>query len=191
MTWKTSRRFWQTKVLKLQNVSSTRAVPISKDLRTCREWGGFASSPIQRQFPSVPGPFPDSSITSSPTVRSLEVAASRSFTFYTAQGISNCCLKNINGLRPGVAMSAPCVSRRDLIATAVALVCPRLLLAADTQPATAPADPIIDIHQHTNYSGRTDDQLLRHQRAMGVTQTILLPAGSPVNRPSTHDGKTN
>jgi len=36
---------------------------------------------------------------------------------------------------------------------------------------------IVDIHQHTNYSGRTDDELIAHQRKMGVTQTVLLPAG--------------
>ena len=71
------------------------------------------------------------------------------------------------------------------------LLASKWLGAAEDKPATQPAEPIIDIHQHTNYSGRTDEQLLRHQRAMGVTQTILLPAGSPVNRPSTHDGKTN
>ena len=41
------------------------------------------------------------------------------------------------------------------------------------------------------YSGRPDDVLLAHQRAMGITTTILLPAGRPVNRPSTHDGKSN
>src|SRR5579864_9112972 len=58
-------------------------------------------------------------------------------------------------------------------------------------PATQPAEPIIDIHQHTNYSGRTDEQLLRHQKAMGVTQTLLMPAGAPVKRPSTHNGKSN
>lgn len=40
------------------------------------------------------------------------------------------------------------------------------------------AEPVLDIHQHTNYSGRTDDELIAHQRAMGVTKTILLPAGS-------------
>jgi len=40
------------------------------------------------------------------------------------------------------------------------------------------AEPIIDIHQHTNYTGRGDDELIRHQREMGVTKTILLPAGS-------------
>src|SRR6185295_13643980 len=43
-------------------------------------------------------------------------------------------------------------------------------------PAPAP-EPIIDIHQHTHYSGRTDEQLIRHQRVMGVTTTVLLPAG--------------
>jgi predicted TIM-barrel fold metal-dependent hydrolase len=52
-------------------------------------------------------------------------------------------------------------------------------------------DAIIDIHQHTHYSGRTNQQLLAHQRAMGIAITILLPAGRPVNRPSTHDGKSN
>src|SRR5688500_14501239 len=40
------------------------------------------------------------------------------------------------------------------------------------------AEPIIDIHQHTNYSGRSDADLLRHQRTMGITKTVLLPAGS-------------
>lgn len=40
------------------------------------------------------------------------------------------------------------------------------------------ADPVIDIHQHTNYAGRTDEELIAHQRQMGVTKTILLPSGS-------------
>ena len=52
-------------------------------------------------------------------------------------------------------------------------------------------DPIIDIHQHVAYNARPDDVLLAHQRAMGITTTILLPAGTPVSRPSTHDGKSN
>jgi predicted TIM-barrel fold metal-dependent hydrolase len=39
------------------------------------------------------------------------------------------------------------------------------------------AEPIIDIHQHTNYVGRTDQALVAHQRAMGITTTVLLPAG--------------
>jgi len=52
-------------------------------------------------------------------------------------------------------------------------------------------EEIIDIHQHLNYAGRTDAQFLQHQRHMGVTRTILLPAGTPVERPSTHMGKSN
>ena len=36
---------------------------------------------------------------------------------------------------------------------------------------------IIDLHQHTNYSGRNDERLLRHQRALGIRRTVLLPAG--------------
>jgi predicted TIM-barrel fold metal-dependent hydrolase len=52
-------------------------------------------------------------------------------------------------------------------------------------------DSIVDIHQHLGYSGRPDDVLLAHQRAMGVTTTILLPAGRPVTTASTHAGVAN
>src|SRR5258706_10455180 len=38
-------------------------------------------------------------------------------------------------------------------------------------------EPVIDVHQHTNYSGRTADQLLAHQRAMGISKSVILPAG--------------
>jgi predicted TIM-barrel fold metal-dependent hydrolase len=83
-------------------------------------------------------------------------------------------------------------SRRNFLAASLAGAAsllaarPTLLSAAEGAP-----EPIIDIHQHTNYAGRTDEQLIAHQRKMGVTQTILLPAGSRVNRPSTNDGKYN
>jgi predicted TIM-barrel fold metal-dependent hydrolase len=50
---------------------------------------------------------------------------------------------------------------------------------------------IIDIHQHLGYSGRPDDVLLAHQRALGATTTILLPAGRAATRPSTHGGVAN
>ncbi|WP_345026505.1 amidohydrolase family protein [Ravibacter arvi] len=50
---------------------------------------------------------------------------------------------------------------------------------------------IIDIHQHTNYAGRSHEELLTHQRAMGVKHTILLPAGTPSFGASTHFGKSN
>ena len=52
-------------------------------------------------------------------------------------------------------------------------------------------EPIIDIHQHTDYSGRTDEQLITHQRAMGITTTILLPAGRPLSYGSTYYGVSN
>src|SRR5690242_12908977 len=39
-------------------------------------------------------------------------------------------------------------------------------------------EPIIDIHQHTNYSGRSNAELIAHQGAMGIAKTVLLPAGS-------------
>lgn len=53
------------------------------------------------------------------------------------------------------------------------------------------AEPIIDIHQHTDYSGRANDLLIPHQRAMGVTKTILLPAGRPLSYGSTYYGFSN
>ena len=52
-------------------------------------------------------------------------------------------------------------------------------------------EKIIDIHQHVHYVGRTNEQLIAHQRAMGVTKTILLPAGSPANTASTLYGEGN
>lgn len=69
------------------------------------------------------------------------------------------------------------LSRRDFLAG-----CAGLLLSTGISNAGAtsdePSELIIDIHQHTNYSGRTDAQLVAHQQTMGVTTTILLPAGS-------------
>jgi len=77
------------------------------------------------------------------------------------------------------------------------------LLGAAARPSTrfarsglaaaesASGEPIIDIHQHLGYSGRSDEVLLAHQRAMGVTTTILLPAGRAATRPSTHQGVAN
>jgi predicted TIM-barrel fold metal-dependent hydrolase len=83
------------------------------------------------------------------------------------------------------------VERRDfLTGSSLAL----LGLAAQGRLAAqsaAAADPIIDIHQHLGYSGRPDAVLLAHQRAIGATTTILLPAGRPVSAPSTHDGVAN
>lgn len=99
-------------------------------------------------------------------------------------------------------MSSPhSVSRREfLLSSAAALATARLAFAAEPAPA---AEPIIDIHQHTNYGGkrdiawkqispaRTHEELRAHQRAMGITKTILLPAGREVLRSSTHEGRSN
>lgn len=58
------------------------------------------------------------------------------------------------------------ITRRTLVGAAAAAV-----LRAQ------PAVPLVDIHQHTPYSTRTAEELVRHQHIMGVTKTVLLPAG--------------
>jgi predicted TIM-barrel fold metal-dependent hydrolase len=100
-------------------------------------------------------------------------------------------------------MNAPrLLSRREFLVSSAAVV----VTAPLAFPATATsAEPIIDIHQHTNYGGKRDPafpfpqiaparshaDLLAHQRGMGVTKTILLPAGRPVTRKSTLEAKAN
>lgn len=81
--------------------------------------------------------------------------------------------------------------RRDFLASTVSIGVAALSASAVGAEPKAVAEPIIDIHQHTSYRDRDNDRLLFHQRAMGITHTILLPAGSPVRRPSTNDGKYN
>jgi predicted TIM-barrel fold metal-dependent hydrolase len=49
---------------------------------------------------------------------------------------------------------------------------------ATPQEAAQGEGPVIDFHQHTHYRGRSDDVLVAHQRKMGVSLTVLLPAGS-------------
>ncbi len=68
------------------------------------------------------------------------------------------------------------ISRREFLGTA-AFWAAGTALAAERTDNGGLTEPIIDIHQHTNYSGRTDEQLIAHQKAMGVTKTVLLPAG--------------
>ncbi len=81
-------------------------------------------------------------------------------------------------------------SRRKFLQTTAALgygVCVSGFAAANSFEE----EPIIDIHQHLHYHGRSDDDLIRHQASMGVTTSILLPAGTPVNRASTNFGASN
>jgi predicted TIM-barrel fold metal-dependent hydrolase len=65
------------------------------------------------------------------------------------------------------------LSRRGLLRLGCAA-----LLEATGVSALAEQQPIIDIHQHTNYHDRADEQLIAHQHTMGITRTVLLPAGS-------------
>ena len=81
-------------------------------------------------------------------------------------------------------------SRREFITTTGLVLAGTALTGCATTSSARP-DPIIDIHQHVNYSNRPDTVLLQHQRAMGVTTTILLPAGRPVKTAATHDGASN
>ena len=60
------------------------------------------------------------------------------------------------------------VTRRNLLFTGLAS-------AASAQP---PAERILDLHQHSPYSGRTDEQMIAHQERMGISRTVLLPAGA-------------
>src|SRR5215472_1339637 len=74
-----------------------------------------------------------------------------------------------------------------LMAAGVAAGCK----STSTSNPGASAELILDIHQHLDYHGRTDEQFITHQSNMGVHRTILLPAGRPVNRPSTNNGVSN
>jgi len=66
------------------------------------------------------------------------------------------------------------LSRREFLASSACC-----LAAVATGNAASPTlpEPVIDIHQHTTYADRTNEQLIRHQQVMGVTTTVLLPAG--------------
>jgi predicted TIM-barrel fold metal-dependent hydrolase len=84
------------------------------------------------------------------------------------------------------------LTRREFLAgTGLLLAGTALNLDAAPLLTADPKEPIVDIHQHTDYQGLTTAQLVAHQRAMGITTTILLPAGHPVNYGSTHYGVSN
>jgi predicted TIM-barrel fold metal-dependent hydrolase len=79
--------------------------------------------------------------------------------------------------------------REFLTASSVALL--GLAVQRETAGQSAAAEPIIDIHQHVGYTGRTDAALVAHQRTLGATTTVLLPAGRSVVSASTHEGVAN
>ncbi len=82
-------------------------------------------------------------------------------------------------------------SRREFLGASALLALATFVPGCKTAGEGAGREQIIDIHQHLGYSGRSDEDLLAHQRAMGVSKTILLPAGRPAHTPSTHNGVSN
>ena len=111
------------------------------------------------------------------------------------------------------------LTRREILASSAAVLASSLIAGAQTATSTSPGGtelvrdgttkpatskpatttraageglgPIIDVHQHTTYLGRRNEDLFAHQHNMGVALTVLLPGGTPTKRPSTHNGKTN
>jgi uncharacterized protein len=68
------------------------------------------------------------------------------------------------------------VSRRVFICRSAALLAGGISTARSLA-AEPMKEPVIDVHQHVQYSGRADDVLLMHQRTLGVTTSILMPSG--------------
>lgn len=92
--------------------------------------------------------------------------------------------------RAGLAAAAGVKRREFLTTSALAVLGTAVSAKAPASQATA-GSPIIDIHQHLGYSRRPDEVLVAHQRAVGATQTILLPAGRDAMGRSTHGGVAN
>jgi predicted TIM-barrel fold metal-dependent hydrolase len=82
-------------------------------------------------------------------------------------------------------------TRREFLKTAALAAAGSLASGCAMLRPNAGPDVVIDIHQHLGYSGRQDQVFLAHQDAMGISQTILLPAGRTMNSASTHNGISN
>jgi predicted TIM-barrel fold metal-dependent hydrolase len=78
------------------------------------------------------------------------------------------------------------MSRRNFLTGAAGL-----MTCAVGSASTGDKEIVVDIHQHTNYAGRSNEALIRHQRTMGIDKTVLLPSGRLVQRRSTHFGRSN
>jgi uncharacterized protein len=67
--------------------------------------------------------------------------------------------------------------RREFLNVTASAVLGSALTGCSHLCNSAKVEPVIDIHQHTDYAGRANAQLIAHQKTMGVTHSILLPAG--------------
>lgn len=85
----------------------------------------------------------------------------------------------------------PVITRREFLAGSAGLLLGASFARATNLEEVGKTEPIIDIHQHSPYSGRTGAETIAHQRQIGVTKTVLLPSGSVVDRSSTHGGNSN
>lgn len=65
-------------------------------------------------------------------------------------------------------------SRREILAASTAFLFSGRPLA---QSRSSTREPVIDIHQHIVYRDRTVEQLIAHQRTMGVSTSVLMPTG--------------
>jgi predicted TIM-barrel fold metal-dependent hydrolase len=79
----------------------------------------------------------------------------------------------------------PLTRRKFLKASGIALAA-----SSVNSAAAGDAGEVLDIHQHVNYSGRDNAALIKHQDTMGITKTVLLPAGAYLLRESTHQGRS-
>ncbi len=80
------------------------------------------------------------------------------------------------------------IGRRKFAITAA---CGLASLAVSQGCSKKTKEEVIDIHQHLNYVNRSNPDFIAHQERMGVTRSVLLPAGSYLNVESTHFGESN
>src|SRR5262245_41283891 len=83
--------------------------------------------------------------------------------------------KDDEGCMSKLEVNSQPVSRRTFLTAAA---CAATVATLPDELLAQQAEPVIDIHQHTHYSGRSDEVLIEHQRKMGISKTVLLPAGS-------------
>ena len=66
-------------------------------------------------------------------------------------------------------MTSALHTRREFLAASLSSLASTLVFGSQTD------QPLLDVHQHSLYTGRTHAQLLAHQSVHGVTITVLLP----------------
>jgi predicted TIM-barrel fold metal-dependent hydrolase len=74
---------------------------------------------------------------------------------------------------------------------AISAACGLASLAVSQGCAKKNKPEVIDIHQHLRYKDRSNPDFIAHQERMGITRSVLLPAGSYLNVTSTHMGESN